>query len=148
LRAGKTVGRQAAVEEVQRVWFRTLSLLIAAALLVKALVALTARRRFYAIRQRQYATESLPPKFLIAPALVLALTALSAYASLFHYRPWGWVVVGFLTLLSAMALDHVLRWRVHRLAMLKVVESPKVWQVDCVLLALGSAFAALAVFVY
>ena len=129
-------------------WFRALSLLIAAVLLAKAAIALTAGRRFYAIRQRQYATESLPPKLLVAPALVLTLTAAAAYAALFHYRPWGWVVVGFLTLLSAMALDHVIRWRSHRLAMLKVVESPKVWQVDCVLLALGSAFAALALFVY
>jgi hypothetical protein len=130
------------------VWFRVLSLALAAALLAKGVIALTARRQFYAIRQRQYATESLPPKLLVAPALVLALTAVAAYAALFHYRPWGWVVVIFLMLLSAMALDHVLRWRVHRLAMLKVVESPKVWQVDCVLLALGSAFAALAIFVY
>jgi hypothetical protein len=32
--------------------------------------------------------------------------------------------------------------------MLKVVESPNVWQVDCALLALGSMFATLAAFVY
>ena len=129
-------------------WFRVLSLLIAAALLAKAAVALAAPGRFYAVRRRQYATETLPPKLLVAPALVLTLTAAAGYAALFHYRPWGWIVVGFLTLLSAMALDHVLRWRPHRLAMLKVVESANVWRVDCVLLALGSAFAALAVFVY
>lgn len=129
-------------------WFRVLSALIAVALLAKAAVALTAQRRFYALRQRQYATESLPPKLLAAPALVFALTGVGLYAAVFHYRPWGWVVVGFLMLLSALAFDHVVRWRKHRLAMLKVVESPKVWQVDCVLLALGLAFAALAVFVY
>ncbi len=129
-------------------WFKALGFLIAAALLAKASVALTTRRRFYARRQRQYAAESLPAKLLVAPAVVLALTAVGAYAALFHYRPWGWVVLGFLLLLSAMAFDHVLRWRVHRLAMLKVVESPKVWQVDCILLAMGLAFAALAAFVY
>ena len=133
---------------MQRVWFKVLSLLIAVALLGKAAVALAARGRFYAARQRQYSTENLPPKLLIAPVLVLTLTVVAAYAALFHYRPWGWIVVGFLTLLSAMAIDHVLRWRSHRIAMLKVVESAKVWQVDCVLLALGLAFAALAVFVY
>jgi hypothetical protein len=129
-------------------WFKVLSLTIATMLLAKAAVALLARRRFYAVRQRQYATESLPPKLLVAPVLVLALTAVAAYATRFHYRPWGWVVLGFLVLLSAMALDHAIRWKAHRLAMLKVVASPRVWQVDCALLALGSAFAALAMFVY
>jgi hypothetical protein len=138
----------AAIEEVERVWFRVLSLLLAAALLGKSVIALIAGRRFYAVRRRQYATEFLPPKLLVAPALVLALTAVGGYAAVYHYRPWGWIVVAFLVLMSAMALDHVLRWRVHRLAMLKVVESPQVWQVDCVLLGLGLAFAALAVFVY
>ncbi len=129
-------------------WFRVLSLLIATALLAKAAIALAARRRFYAIRQRQYAADSLPTKLLVAPALVLTRTAVAAYAALFHYRPWGWVVVGFLIFLSAMAIDHLLRWPTHRLAMLKVVSSPKVWQADCLLLALGAAFAALAAFVY
>ena len=123
-------------------------MVIAAALLTKAVVALTARRSFYALRQRQYASETLPPKFLVAPAVILALDATAVYAALLHYRPWGWIVVGFLALLSVVTIDHVIRWPTHRLAMLKVVESPKVWRVDCVLLALGSAFAVLAVFVY
>jgi hypothetical protein len=129
-------------------WFKVLRWLIAAALLAKAGVALAAPRRFYALRQRQYATESLPPKLLIAPALVLVLTSVAAYAAVFHYQPWGWVVFGFLILLSVLALDHALRWKTHRLGMLKVVASPKVWRVDCALLALGLAFVALAVFVY
>ena len=130
--------------------FRALSLLIATALIAKATIALAARRRFYALRQRQYAAESPPTKLLAAPALVLvlALTATAVYAAIFHYRPWGWIVLGFLILLSAMAVDHVLRWPKHRLAMLKVVESPHVWRVDAALLALGFAFAALAAFVY
>jgi hypothetical protein len=133
---------------VHRVWFKVLSLLIAAALLGKAAVALAARGRFYAARRRQYATETLPPKLVVAPVLVLALTGAAIYAARFHYRAWGWVVVGFLILLSAMAVDHVVRWRAHRLAMLKVVESANVWRVDCALIALGLAFAALGVFVY
>jgi hypothetical protein len=130
------------------VWFKVLSWVIAAALLAKATIALAAPRRFYAVRRRQYATESLPLKLLIGPALVLVLTSVAAYATAFHYRPWGWVVLGFLILLSVLALDHAFRWKTHRLGMLKVVASPKVWQVDCALLALGAAFAALAVFVY
>ena len=129
-------------------WFKILGLVIAVALLGKATVALVAARRFYALRQRQYASASLPRKLVVAPALVIALTLVAWYATFFHYRPWGWVITGFLTLLSCMAVDHLLRWRRHREAMLKVVTSSRVWQFDCLLLAVGVAFAALALLVF
>ena len=129
-------------------WFRVLSLVIAVALLGKAAIALAARRRFYAARQRQYTSESLPTKTLIAPAVVVGLTLLAWYATIFHYQPWGGIVTGFLTALSCMAVDHVFRWARHRQAMLKVVTNPKVWQFDCLLLAVGSGFAVLALLVY
>jgi len=138
----------AAKKGVVRMWFKVLGLVIAVALLVKANIALAMPRQFYAVRQRQYASDSLPRKLLVAPVLVVALTLAAWYATFFHYRPWGWVVTGFLTLLSCMAVDHVLRWRRHRQAMLKVVTSSKVWQIDCLLMAVGVAFAALALFVY
>lgn len=108
------------------VWFRTLSLVIAAALLGKAAIALAVPRRFYAVRERQYASESLPPKLLVAPAIVAALTFVAWYATIFHYQPWGWVVTTSLTALSCLAVDHVFRWQSHRQRMLKTVRSPKV----------------------
>src|SRR5687768_15932916 len=129
-------------------WFKVLALVIAGALLAKAGVALLMGRRFYAMRQRQYASPELPGKMLIAPAVVVSLTGVAWYATLFHYRPWGWVVTASLTLLSCMAVDHLLRWERHRAAMLKVVSSPKVWRIDVALLAVGGAFAALALLVY
>src|SRR4051794_21117268 len=119
-------------------WFRALSLVIATALLGKAFIALAARRRFYAARQHQYASESLPPKLFIAPIVVVAVTLIAWYATIFYYQPWGWVVTGFLTALSCMTVDHVIRWERHRQAMLRVVKNPKVWQLDCLLLAGGS----------
>jgi hypothetical protein len=128
--------------------FKVLSLLIAVALLGKAIIALLWPRRFYAVRQRHYASETLPAKLLVAPVLVLAVTGVTWYATLFHYRPWGWVVTGFLTLISCLSLDHVFRWQKHRARLLKVVANPKVWYVDCVLVALGRGFAALGLFVY
>ncbi len=76
-------------------WFRTLSFVIAAALLGKAAIALAIPRRFYAVRERQYASESLPPKLLVAPVVVVALTLVAWYATIFHYQPWSWVVTGF-----------------------------------------------------
>ena len=131
-----------------RMWFKVLGLVIAAALIAKAGVALLLGRRFYALRQRHYASPKLPGKLLVAPAVVVALTLLAWYATFAHYRPWGWVVTASLSLLACMAVDHLLRWERHRAAMLKVVTSRKVWQIDVLLLALGVAFAALALLVY
>ena len=129
-------------------WFRILSLVIAVALLGKGVIALAAPRRFYAERQRQYSSESAPPKLLVAPMVIGVLTLVAWYATLFHYQPWGWVVTGFLTALACMAIDHLVRWEKHRQRMLKVVSNPKVWQVDCLLLIVGAGFVALALVVY
>ena len=97
--------------EVGTVWFRVLSSIVAAALLGKATIALALPRRFYAMRERQYASESLPPKLLVAPAVVATLTFVAWYATIFHYQQWGWVVTGFLTSLLCMGVDHVFRWK-------------------------------------
>ena len=129
-------------------WFRTLSLVIAAALLGKAAIALAIPRRFYAVRERQYSSESLPTKLLVAPVLVVALTLTAWYATLFHYQPWGWVVTGSLTALSCLGVDHVFRWQSHRQRMLKAVRNPKVGWVDCCLLVVGAGFLGLACLVY
>lgn len=129
-------------------WFRVLSFVIAVALLVKAAVALTAARRFYAKRRQQYSSETLPSKLLIPPAAVLTLTLAAWFATIFHYRPWGWLVTGFLSVLSCLALHHLFQWANHRQAMLKLVANPKVKQFDYLLLAVGLGFLALALFVY
>ena len=129
-------------------WFRVLSSIVAAALLGKATIALALPRRFYAMRERQYASESLPPKLLVAPAVVATLTFVAWYATIFHYQQWGWVVTGFLTSLLCMGVDHVFRWKSHRKRMLQAVRSPKVGWVDCILLLAGAGFLALAFLVY
>jgi hypothetical protein len=129
-------------------WFQVLSLVIAAALLIKATVALAIPRRFYATRQRQYASTSLPVALMVPPAIVLTITSIAWYATFVHYRPWGWVVTGSLTLLCCLSLDHLLRWRRHRESMSKIVANPRVWLIDCVLLMLGAGFTALGLLVY
>lgn len=129
-------------------WFQFLSLLIATALIGKASIALATRQKFYASRSRQYDSDSLSLKLLVAPTIVGALAVIAWYATIFHYQPAAWVVTGFLTALSFMAFDHVFRWKRHRQAMLKVVTSPNVWLIDCVLLAVGAGFAVLALLVY
>lgn len=129
-------------------WFRTLSLVIAAALLGKAAIALAVPRQFYAVRGRHYSSESLPLKLLVAPVIVVALTLTAWYATLFHYQPWGWVVTGSLTVLACLAVDHVFRWQSHRQRMLKAVRNPKVGWVDYLLLVVGAGFLGLAFLVY
>jgi hypothetical protein len=130
------------------VWFRVLSFVIAAALLIKAAVALAMPERFYATRRRQYASESKPRELWLPPAIVLLVTSVAWYATILHYRPWGWIVTGALTLLCCASLHHVLRWRRHRATMSAIVSSPKVLLVDYALLVIGTGFAALGWWVY
>jgi hypothetical protein len=129
-------------------WFKVLSFVIATALLGKATIALAIPARFYASRQRQYASSAMPTELMVPPAVVGAVTVVAWYATVFQYRPWGWVVTGFLTLLSCGSAVNLTRWRQHREAMLKVVANPRVWLIDYLLLLLGGAFAVLGVLVY
>jgi hypothetical protein len=129
-------------------WFQALSFVIAAALLVKATVALAMPVRFYATRQRQYESTSLPRELLVPPAVIVCVTSIAWYATFVHYRPWGWVITGALTLLCSLSLHNLFRWRQHRDAMAREVRHPKVWIVDCALLVLGGAFAAMGALIY
>ena len=128
--------------------FRILSLIIGTALIDKASIALVNRKLCYAARSRQYAAESQPLKHLVASTIVGTLTLIAWYATIVHYRPATWVVTSFLTVLSCMALDHLIRWETHRQMMQKIVSNPSVWLIDCVLLAVGAGFVALALVVY
>jgi hypothetical protein len=129
-------------------WFQTLTFIIAAALIVKAAVALAIPGRFYASRQQQYASTSMPFALMVPPAIILTITSIAWYATFAHYRPWGWVVTGFLTTLCLLSLHNLARWRRHRETMSKIVAHPRVWIVDCALLAVGAGFAALGWLVY
>jgi hypothetical protein len=129
-------------------WFRVLSLVIGMALIGKAIVALIARRRFYATRQTQYASETLPAALLFPPVVVVVMALLAWHATLFHYQPWGWIVTVFLTALSCMSVQKLVRWASHRQTMLKTVTSPHVWKFDCFLIVAGIGFVALALLVY
>jgi hypothetical protein len=129
-------------------WFQALSFVIAAALLVKAMVALAIPGRFYATRQRQYDSTFMPRELLVPPAIILCLSSIAWYATFFHYRPWGWIVTGALTLLCSLSLHNLLRWRRHRKTMHNIVAHPRVWVIDCLLLVLGSGFAALGLWVF
>ena len=85
---------------------------------------------------------------MVPPAIVLCVTSVAWYATLFHYRPWGWLVTGSLTLLCGLSFHNLVRWRRHRSVMAKIVANPKVWLIDCLLLVLGGGFAALGLLVY
>ena len=129
-------------------WFRILSLIIATALLGKAAIALSMPARFYAERQRQYASLSPPTKVLVPPVVIVGLALVAWYATIFHYKPWGWIVTASLTALACVSVYQLSRWATHRHWMRKVVADPRVWRVDWLLLAIGTLFVVLAVYVY
>ena len=91
---------------------------------------------------------SMPLELMVPPAIIVCLTSVAWYATLVHYRPWGWVVTASLTLLCGISLHNLLSWRRHRASMSKIVAHPRVWIVDCVLLLAGGGFAALGWLVY
>src|SRR5687768_11508069 len=126
----------ASVHRAPTMWFKVLSFVMATALLGKSLIALSGPRRFYAVRQSQYASATPPARFFVAPVLVWAVTGLTWYATIFHYRPSGWLLTSFLTLISCLSLDHVFRWQKHRARLLRMVAHPKVWYFDCLLVVL------------
>ena len=105
-------------------------------------------QKFSANRQRQYASASRPAKLFFGPILAVALACTAWYATLFQYRPWGWVITLFLTLLAVMSVEHLWRWRWYREKMLKVVSNPRVVQVDFVLMLLGCGLVVLGLTVY
>jgi hypothetical protein len=117
-------------------------------LVLKASIALAIPRRFYAERQRQYDSVSLPPKLMVPPIVIAAITSVAWYATIFHYQPWCWLVTAPLTGLACLSADHLIRWEKHRQSMHKIVSDPKVWRVDCLLFAIGIAFILLAFLVY
>ncbi len=129
-------------------WFQVLSFVIALALIGKATVALIAPRRFYARRRLQYDSETLPPKLLIPPVVVLVFTGTAWFGTIIHYQPWSWLVTGFLSAISGLSFHHLFRWTSHRQAMIEVVANPKVTRIDWLLLVVGLVFLGLAVFVF
>ena len=129
-------------------WFRILSLIIATALLAKAAIALSIPARFYTERQRQYASLSPPTRVLVPPVVIVGLALVAWYATIFHYKPWGWIVTASLTALACISVYQLSRWATHRHRMRKVVANPNVGRVDWLILAIGAVFVALAVYVY
>ena len=127
-------------------WFRILSLVIAAALLGKATIALSmpgasTRNVSASTHRRRHRPRYWSFRRNRRPALA------AWYAAIFHYKPWGGVVTASLTALACLSIHQLFRWETHRHRMRKVVANPNVWRVDCLLLAIGALFVALAVFV-
>ncbi len=130
-------------------WFKVLSLLIGVPCLLKGLVGLSLPGRFYRWRQGQYATGRPPSALFAAPLALAVAAAVTWYATLFHYAPWGWVVTAFVTAAALLGTANLVRWREHQGRALRAVGSPATRRgVDLVLIGIGAGFVALALAVY
>ncbi len=129
-------------------WFNVLSLLIALICFVKAGTALLAPDTFYNRRRQQYASAAVPRSVLVVPMLMLMLTGIAWYAALYHYVDWSWLVTGFLSATSLLALVNICRWPAHRVKLLAAIgeeHAERRTYVDVGMLGLGSVFGVLGV---
>lgn len=131
-------------------WFKFISIALAALCLGKAGIALAVPGFFYQLRLAQYRSARLPWSIFLAPAYVLTLAALAWYATLYHYTAWGWLLTLFLTLIGSLSVVNLLRWSQHRMAVAGVIVERPVERAkfDVGLGILGITFVSLAVLVY
>lgn len=126
-------------------WFKILSLLIGVPCLLKGIVGLSLPDRFYRWRQAQYASERPPAALFLAPLALVVALAVTWYATLVHYAPWGWVVTAFVTAAAVLGAANLVRWRQHQGRALRAIRSPATRRgVDLALIGIGAAFVALA----
>lgn len=130
-------------------WFEVLSLLIGVPCLLKGIIGLSLPTRFYRWRHGQYASERPPQALFVVPLALVGVVAVTWYATVFHYVPWGWVVTAFITVAALAGGANLLRWRQHQGRALRAVGSPATRRaVDLVLIGVGAGFVALALAVY
>lgn len=130
--------------------FQLISSIIAVIALTKAVSALLLPDRFYGWRKRQYDSTAIPRIVLVLPLLFLFLAAVTWYATLVAYQPYGWIVTGFTTLIAILGSRNLSRWSSHRqqtgAAIATQLETRT--RVDIAILLLGLFFAGLALFIY
>ena len=132
-------------------WFKVLSLLIMALCIGKAGFALVAPHTFYRRRRQQYSSTRIPISVFIPPIAVFCLTGVAWYATMQDYVAWSWLVTGFLTLISVLAVVNLFRWSRHRVALLAAIAEEQATyrqQVDVGLLSIAGAFAVLGLIVF
>jgi hypothetical protein len=131
--------------------FKVLSLLIMALCLVKGSSALFAPRIFYQLRRQQYASPTIPASVFLPPIGIGILMIAAWYATFWQYVAWSWIVTGFLTIISLLAVVNLLRWPQHRTKLLASIaedQSQYRRQVDSGLLGLGTMFGLLGIIVF
>jgi len=130
-------------------WFQVLSLLIGVPCVLKGVVGLMFPGRFYRWREGQYASDRPPTVLFLAPLALAAAVAVTWYATLAHYTPWGWVVTAFVTAAAALGAANLIWWRQHQDRALRTVVNPATRRgVDLALVGIGAGFVALALAVY
>ena len=130
-------------------WFRVLSLLIGVPCVLKGVVGLTFPERFYRWRRNQYASNRPPAVLFLAPLALAAGVAVTWYATLARYVPWGWVVTAFVTAAAALGAANLIWWCQHQGRALDAVSSPATRRgVDLVLVGIGAGFVTMALAVY
>jgi len=130
-------------------WFKVISILIAAVCLLKAGIGLLAPVYFYRVRERHYRASRIPLAVLTVVGSLVTLTAIAWYATFTADVRFGWIVTAFLTAVAILAIVNLTRWDLHRqTAMIAVRSVAKRRAVDILLITFGIGFLMLAWRVY
>ena len=131
-------------------WFKIISYVIGALFLSKALIAIVYHTRFYAWLRRQCLSETFPPALAALVVDTAVLAAVTWYAAIFHYAPFGWFLAALMSLALAKALGFYFMWERSSKFFVRVLDASDagLWALDFSLVLYGFAFFLLGHFVY
>lgn len=92
-------------------WFKVISLILAAMAFMKIGMGLGMGRPFFDWARREYSRSRPSGFFTSAIVLTLVLALLTWYATIKHYVPYGWILTAIMTLMAGYVLILWFNWK-------------------------------------
>ena len=131
-------------------WFRIISLILATVCLIEGIAGLVFREQFHGWLRRQCSAARPSGTLRVILVYLTTLVVATWYATIFHYRPYGWVLTLVMTLSGIEILLVLYRWRAVGEAVVGFLLETRqhVGWVYGVAIALGTLLLWLGLFVY
>ncbi len=130
--------------------FRWISLILAAAGLIKVFFGIFYHDGLYQWAQNQYSQKKRGPVVNLLLVYALLLLVGVWYATLTQYVPWGWILTVFITGASVKSLGILLNWEgvSKKFADFVMNAGRSLWLVDLLVGVLSLGFLYLGFYVY